>query len=55
MIATNAITQAIDKLHLIVFMPGLRSALLCRLTLVGADSYALSYQFTLYKLALSFC
>src|SRR5579864_7689960 len=55
MIATNAIRQAIDKLHLLVFMRGLRSAFFGRLILVGADSHAPSYQFTLYQLALSFC
>jgi len=54
MITTMAIPQAIDKLHLLVFMLGLRSAFFRRLILVGTDSYAVSYQVILDSLSFSF-
>src|ERR1700758_2048175 len=36
-------------------MRGLRNAFIGRLSLVGSDSHAPGYQFTLYQFALSFC
>ena len=55
MIATSAIPQAINNLCLLVFMLGLGGAFFHRLILARTDSYTSSYQFTPYKLALSFC
>ena len=51
----SAITKAIDKPHLLVFMPGLRGPFSCEPIFAGIDSYALSYEFILYKLGVSFC